>query len=594
MWKAAIVGGGLLASGYLRTLTSGTAPAMTERSTMPSLPTRAEQMNQLKSTEFDVLIIGGGATGSGIALDAATRGLRVALVEQNDFSSGTSSRSTKLLHGGVRYLEKAVMQLDKEQYDLVTEALHERDTLLTIAPHIARELKIMVPIYRWWELPYMWIGLKVYDALAWWNRHEGAKELPSSYLLSRKSTLASFPQLNEKGLRGSVVYYDGQHDDAGMTLSVALTAAREGTVTANYTEVISLLKTSNVDGTAHVSGARVKDRLTGEEMDVSAKCVINATGCFTDGIMRMDNKAHRDLVIPSQGLHIVLPDYFTPPDMGLLIPETSDGRVLFMLPWEGSVVAGTTDSMTDVSELPSPKSSDVAFVREELDKKLASDVQLRNQDIKAVWSGIRPLVRNPASSGTEDVPRSHFVYVSDSKLVSISGGKWTTYRRMAEDTVDEVLRQFPSLQRAGPCVTRSTPLVGAKGYADTLPHVLVQKYNVSIDVATHLSHRYGSAAFDVLDLDPSAKLLHPNYPYLEAEVQFAVQHEYAVKPQDVLARRTRLAFLDSAAAVSVAGKVTDIMAKELNWSRAQRQQMTADSTEFLNTMTPHLEESAKL
>lgn len=291
-------------------------------------PSREAQLLTLQNTsEFDILVIGGGATGSGCALDAVTRGLKTALVERDDFSSGTSSRSTKLIHGGVRYLQKAIMKLDIEQYRMVKEALHERANLLEIAPHLSAPLPIMLPVYKWWQLPYYWVGIKLYDLVA------GSNCLKSSYVLSKSRALEHFPMLQKDKLVGAIVYYDGQHNDARMNLAIALTAARYGAATANYMEVVNLLKKKDPEtGTERVSGARCKDVLTGKEFDVRAKCVINATGPFTDAVRKMDDQNATAICQPSAGVHIVMPGYYSPESMGLLDPATSDGRVISFYP----------------------------------------------------------------------------------------------------------------------------------------------------------------------------------------------------------------------------------------------------------------------
>ncbi|OXB82322.1 UNVERIFIED_CONTAM: hypothetical protein H355_004639 [Colinus virginianus] len=380
-------------------------------------PTREEQISTLKSTpEFDVLIIGGGATGCGCALDAVTRGLKTALLERDDFSSGTSSRSTKLIHGGVRYLQKAIMKLDFEQYKMVKEALQERANLLEIAPHLSAPLPIMLPVYKWWQLPYYWIGIKLYDLVA------GSQCLKRSYVLSKSRALEHFPMLRKDKLVGAIVYYDGQHNDARMNLAIALTAARYGAATANYTEVLRLLKSTDPgSGRQRVCGARCRDVLTGQEFDVRAKCVINATGPFTDSVRKMDDQEVPNICQPSAGVHIVMPGYYSPDNMGLLDPATSDGRVIFFLPWQKMTIAGTTDSPTDVTSHPIPTEEDINFILSEVRSYLSVDVEVRRGDVLAAWSGIRPLVTDPNSKDTQSICRNHVVAVSDSGLVTIAG-----------------------------------------------------------------------------------------------------------------------------------------------------------------------------
>ncbi|KAK8747350.1 hypothetical protein OTU49_016768, partial [Cherax quadricarinatus] len=345
------------------------AESLNTRPTRP-LPTRQQQLQSLSSDSFDVLIIGGGATGAGCALDAVSRGLKTALVEMDDFASGTSSRSTKLIHGGVRYLQKAILGLDLEQYRMVKEALHERANLLDIAPHLSYPLPIMLPVYKWWQLPYYWVGIKMYDLVA------GSKCIKSSYAISKARALEVFPMLKKDRLVGAIVYYDGQHNDSRMNLSIALTATRLGATIANHARAISLLKEKDESGQERLRGARVKDELTGKEMTVRAKCVINATGPFTDSIRKMENQSTKEICAPSMGVHITLPDYYSPEQMGLLDPNTSDGRVIFFLPWEGRTIAGTTDTPCAVSHTPSPTEDDIQFILREVKNYLSPDVEV--------------------------------------------------------------------------------------------------------------------------------------------------------------------------------------------------------------------------
>lgn len=314
-----------------------------------TLVSRAEQMKALQSgEEYDVLIIGGGATGAGCALDSVTRGLKTAMVELDDFASGTSSRSTKLIHGGVRYLQKAILGLDYEQYRMVKEALQERASMLEAAPHLAHPLPIMLPVYQWWQVPYYWVGIKCYDLVA------GDRNVKSSYLLSKAEALELFPMLKKDKLCGALVYYDGQQDDARMCLAVALTAARHGATVCNHVEVLQLLKKDDGSGKQVLCGAKVKDHISGKEFTVKAKCIINATGPFTDSIRKMDDPTVKTICCPSSGVHIVLPGYYSPDQMGLLDPSTSDGRVIFFLPWQRQTIAGTTDLPCEITHNPKP------------------------------------------------------------------------------------------------------------------------------------------------------------------------------------------------------------------------------------------------
>ncbi|NWR35916.1 GPDM protein, partial [Tachuris rubrigastra] len=546
------------------------------------LPTREQQILALQTNgEFDVIVIGGGATGCGCALDAATRGLKTALLERYDFSSGTSSRSTKLIHGGVRYLQKAIMKLDFEQYRMVKEALEERAHLLQSAPHLSAPLPIMLPIYKWWQLPYYWIGIKLYDLVA------GSQCLKSSYVLTKSRALELFPMLRKDKLVGAIVYYDGQHNDARMNLAIALTAARYGAATANYAEVRRLLKTTDpASGKLRVCGVRCRDVLTGKEFDVRAKCVINATGPFTDSVRKMDDEEVPNICQPSAGVHIVMPGYYSPDNMGLLDPATSDGRVIFFLPWEKMTIAGTTDSPTDVTSHPIPTEEDINFILSEVRNYLGTDVEVRRGDVLAAWSGIRPLVTDPNSKDTQSISRNHVVTISDSGLVTIAGGKWTTYRAMARDTIDAAIQEHNL--KAGSSKTMGLQLEGAQDWSPTLYIRLVQDYGLESEVAQHLASTYGDKAFEVAKIAQVTgkrwpivgKRLVSEFPYIEAEVVYGVK-EYARTAVDMISRRTRLAFLNVQAAEEALPRIVDIMGKELNWSEQKKKEELETAKKFL-------------
>ncbi|KAJ7422910.1 Glycerol-3-phosphate dehydrogenase, mitochondrial [Willisornis vidua] len=491
------------------------------------LPTREQQILALQTTtEFDVLVIGGGATGCGCALDAATRGLKTALLERYDFSSGTSSRSTKLIHGGVRYLQKAIMKLDFEQYRMVKEALEERAYVLQSAPHLSAPLPIMLPIYKWWQLPYYWIGIKLYDLVA------GSQCLKSSYVLTKSRALELFPMLRKDKLVGAIVYYDGK------------------------------------------------------EFDVRAKCVINATGPFTDSVRKMDDEEVPNICQPSAGVHIVMPGYYSPDNMGLLDPDTSDGRVIFFLPWEKMTIAGTTDSPTDVTSHPIPTEEDINFILSEVRNYLGADVEVRRGDVLAAWSGIRPLVTDPNSKDTQSISRNHVVTISDSGLVTIAGGKWTTYRAMARDTIDAAVQEHNL--KAGSSKTMGLRLEGARDWSPTLYIRLVQDYGLESEVAQHLASTYGDKAFEVAKIAQVTgkrwpivgKRLVSEFPYIEAEVVYGVK-EYARTAVDIISRRTRLAFLNVQAAEEALPRIVDIMGKELNWSEQKKKEELETAKKFL-------------
>ncbi|CAB3366086.1 Hypothetical predicted protein [Cloeon dipterum] len=543
------------------------------------LPTRAEQLDSLKKESFDVLIIGGGATGAGCAVDAATRGLKTAMVEADDFGSGTSSRSTKLIHGGVRYLQKAIMQLDVDQYNMVKEALYERANLLAVAPHLSHPLPIMLPVYTWWQIPYFWFGIKMYDLVA------GSKCVKSSYYLSKKDALELFPMLKKDKLCGAIVYYDGQQNDARMNLALALTATRYGATVANHVRVTSLLKDAN----GKVCGAKMRDEMgDGKEWEVKAKCVINATGPFTDSIRKMDDPQVKEICAPSSGVHIVLPGYYSPDQMGLLDPATSDGRVIFFLPWEKQTIAGTTDAPCEITHHPAPSEDEIQFILDEVKHYLSPDVEVRRGDVLSAWSGIRPLVSDPNKPDTQSLARNHIVHVSKNGLVTIAGGKWTTYRSMAYETIDAAVKALNLNPPMENTQTDGLYLEGGKGWSPTMYIRLVQDFGLECEVAQHLANTYGDRAFAVARLAAMTgqrwpiigKRLHPEFPYIDAEVRYAVK-EYACTAIDVIARRLRLAFLNVQAAQEALPTIVDLMGEELGWNANEKKAQFEMALKFL-------------
>ncbi|KAJ0160818.1 Glycerol-3-phosphate dehydrogenase, mitochondrial [Colletotrichum tanaceti] len=557
---------------------------------------RAAQLADLRAHnsddhEYDLLVIGGGATGTGIALDAVTRGLKVALVERDDFSAGTSSKSTKLVHGGVRYLEKAVWNLDYSQLELVMEALHERKTFLNVAPHLSSSLPILLPIQKWWQTPYFWAGTKAYDLLA------GSQGLESSYYVSTNKALEAFPMLRRDNMVGALVYYDGQHNDSRMNVSLALTAALYGATVLNHVEVTSLEKNPN----GKITGAKVRDVMTpgSDSFTVRAKGVINATGPFADAVERMDNPDRKPIVAPASGAHIMLPGDICPNGIGLLDAATSDGRVIFVLPWQGYTLAGTTDNAAPVEREPIAREDDIKFILKEVNKLITPESALSRSDVLAAWSGIRPLVKDPNAKNTESLVRSHLVTVSDSGLLTCAGGKWTTYRQMAEDAVDEAVKTFklepkpvtlpdisgaglPAFTTTGKCITTNVPLVGAHGFSKHLPAHLSSQFSLDADVANHLAHNYGDRAWSVAA--SSSERILPNFPFVVGEIRHGVRAEAALTATDLISRRTRLAFLDAESALRALPRVIDVMAEELGWNEARKDKEWTETVHFLQSM----------
>jgi len=491
---------------------------------------------------WDIAIIGGGATGMGVAVDAASRGFDVVLLEAHDFGKGTSSRSTKLVHGGVRYLEQG-------NVSLVMSALKERGLLRKNAPHLVHDLAFVVPNYSWWEAPFYGIGLKLYDLLA------GKYGFGVSKVLSKEETLALLPALEPEELRSGVIYYDGQFDDARLLIHLAMTAADHGATLLNYCPATSLLR----DAEGYLNGLTARDAETGEEFSIRARVVVNATGVFTDSIRAMANPAAEPLVVTSQGIHLVFDRAFLKGDTALMVPRTSDGRVLFVIPWHGHAVAGTTDTPVDAPSLePHPLDEEIEFILETASRYFTRSPT--RADILAVYVGLRPLVKGEGK--TSALSRDHLIHVDSSGLLTITGGKWTTYRHMAEDCVDHAITL--GRLRDEPC---PTPNLRIHGYCENAG-------------ALGALEVYGADAEKIQALAQNPQLgaqLHPALPYIAAEVVWAVREEMARTVEDALARRTRALFLNAGAASAMAEPVARLLAAELKHDQAWA---TAQVTEF--------------
>ncbi len=509
---------------------------------------RADALARIRSeTEpFDFVIVGGGATGLGAAVDAAARGHRVALLERDDYAKGTSSRSTKLVHGGVRYLRQG-------NISLVLEALRERGRLARNAPHLVRDLAFVIPSYSWWEGPFYGIGMKVYDQLA------GKLGLAPSRMLDRAETIAQLPTVETEGLVGGVIYHDGQFDDARLAINLAQTAAGLGAAVVNHCAVAGLIKENGA-----VAGVRARDAETGDEFEVRARCVINATGVFVDELRRRDDATARDLVAVSQGIHLVLPKRFLPGDAAIMVPKTADGRVLFAVPWHDRVVVGTTDTpLARASVEPRALDEERAFVLEHARKYLATDPT--GDDVLSVFAGLRPLVKAGDGADTAALSRDHTIVVSESGLVTITGGKWTTYRKMAEDVIDHAEMIAGVDNRRSP-----TETLRIHGWTEA-------------EIAEPNLRPYGADAGGVAALIRSdaayAARLHESLPYQLGEVVWHARHEMARTVEDVLARRTRALLLDARASIEAAPAVAACLARELGrdaaWAAAQVAAYTA-------------------
>ncbi len=524
--------------------------------------TRPEMLNRLHShqAEWDIIIIGGGATGVGVAIDAASRGYDTLLLEASDFGKGTSSRSTKLVHGGVRYLEQG-------NISLVMEALKERGILRQNAPHLVSDLAFVVPNYDWWEAPFYGLGLKVYNILS------GKYGFGPSKILSREETLERLPTINRDGLRGGVVYYDGQFDDARLLINMVSTAAEQGATLLNYCRVTGLAK----DKDGFVNAVAAREQESGEDFIAAAKVVVNATGPFTDAVRKLADPSVQDMISPSQGIHLVFDRSFLPGTSAIMVPHTSDGRVMFAIPWHGHTLVGTTDTAIPEATLePSPKEEEVEFILKTAAEYLHKAP--KRSDVLSVFTGIRPLVKATGSANTAALSRDHTIHIDESGLLSIAGGKWTTYRNMAEDCVNHAVTLGKLPERE--CFTRQLNIHGFHPHAQQFGHLSF----------------YGSDAPAIRELMRSepelAEPLAAALPYVAAEVVWTVRYEMAETVEDVLSRRTRALFLNSTAAREAAPKVASLMARELGRDSTWQAEQLADFEQVASHFT--LETSPKL
>ncbi len=498
---------------------------------------RSESLKKLRQKsegKWDIIVIGGGATGLGIALDGASRGYKTLLLEQSDFAKATSSRSTKLVHGGVRYMAQGDLLL-------VMEALHERGLMLKNAPHITFNQEFVIPVYTLWDVLLYTVGLKFYDLLA------GRLSMGKSYFIGKKKTLARLPLLRPDGLKGGIVYHDGQFDDSRMAIELAHSAVDNGALVLNYIKVTGLLK----EPSGKINGVEARDLISGEEFNLKSGLVINATGVFADDIARMDSPSAKHTIKPSQGVHIVLDKSFLNSNSAIMIPKTSDDRVLFAIPWYDHVVVGTTDTPIDnISLEPVPLEKEIDFILKTAELYLVKPPQRR--DILCIFAGLRPLAADPENpASTKEVSRRHKITISPSGLLSIIGGKWTTYRRMAEETIDRAIsaKMLPPSK----CVTKNLKLIKAE----------------HIDISDRL-HIYGDNSAAIISLingNPALGLpVHPALPYTRAEMIWICRNEMPVNIEDLLARRTRSLMLNARASAEMSDEAASLMAGEFGLS----------------------------
>lgn len=493
---------------------------------------------------WDIIVIGGGATGLGIALDSVTRGYKTLLLEQSDFAKATSSRSTKLVHGGVRYLAQGDVLL-------VKEALHERGIMLKNAPHLTADQEFVIPAYSLWNVILYTVGLKFYDLLS------GKLSMGKSRFIKRQEVLKRLPLIKPEGLKGGIVYHDGQFDDSRMAICLAKACVSKGGTVLNYFRVARLLK----DGNGKIKGVAAVDESTGNEYLINGRLVVNATGVFADFIHRMDNPSSKPTIRPSQGVHIVLDSSFLAGSSAIMIPKTEDGRVLFAIPWYGKVVAGTTDTpLNSITLEPKALDEEIDFILRTAGKYLTKPPH--RQDILCIYAGLRPLAANPDNEeSTKEVSRRHKITISPSGLLSITGGKWTSYRRMAEETIDKAIKA--GMIERKKCVTKN-----------------FRFYNGNAPVSIERLKIYGDDAAEIekiISNDPGmGEQISEKLPYTKAEILWICRDEMPLKLEDILARRTRSLFLDVNCSSEMAPKVAGIMAKELGFDEKWEDEQIKD------------------
>lgn len=582
-----------------------------------SPPPRKELLNRLKTEVFDVLVVGGGSTGTMTALDASTRGLKVALIEQLDYGSGTSSRSTNLLHGGVRYLENAVKTLDFRELKLVLEALHERSTLLQMAPYMSHPLPTLIPSSSLFRLGYVACGLFLYDLLAGFK-----SKFPKFRFISKSEIRYLFPNLKDSAIKAGVVYFDGQTNDSRLNSMINMTCIQNGVVSVNYVKATNILKNSSGMVTGVV--AQTNGGSSTESFTIQCKALINACGPFADSLRKLDQcsdgatatasatvapgavddshnhlaeqkSSFKEVMVPASGAHVIVDSSFCNNCMGI-VSTSSDGRVVFVLPWKDQTIMGTTDRPTELSLFPKPDISDVDFILHEVNKLLKTT--LTHGDVQSVWQGIRPLVKDVKAKSTSSTSRSHWIEVSESNMITIAGGKWTTVRNMAEETVDTLVKSVLGWDTGTfSCKTSQLRLVGAcesihqneACEKDTescflqdrmkITHELIHFFNIPSKVASHLAESYGYRAFQIASsLDGSEKeLLHPFFPVLRKEVEYLIQNECAVHLSDVIVRRLRLCAINAKKSLEAVPVTMEIMKNVLQWTEQQIQEEWSDT-----------------
>ena len=529
----------------------------------------------LNNQHCDIIVIGGGCVGSGVALDATLQGYNVILLEKNDFASGASSKSSKLVHGGIRYLEKAIKQINKAQYDLVKEAIKERAIFLKNAPHIAKKIKINIPIYSYLNLVYTYIGLLIYTLMA------KNRSLGKHHFVNKIVDILFASNIKQENLKGFLSFWDGTFLDSRMIISLLQTAVFNGAIVKNYCEVNEFLYDEN----NKVSGVKYFDKTQNKSYEISAKAVVNATGANVDNLRILDDENSNEILALSSGIHIVVSKEFLSLNEGILIPNTSDGRVVFILPYMNFCLIGTTDNKTVYEENPKVKEEEIEYLLNEVNNYF--EKPLTKKDILSSWSGIRPLIKSNKSA-TQQMVREHTILKSKNNLITIVGGKWTTYRKMAEELVDFLIKnQF--LEQQKKCETKQYKLFGNDGEIKALEKLLCF-YPISNTTKDSLKTLYGTACIKVLDFATQTdnfELINPNLPYLKAEIEYCIKEEFVQKPIDFLARRVGLCFLDKNLALECVDVVCLEMGKILFWDEKRVEKEKMECKESVNIYSLH-------
>ena len=525
---------------------------------------------ELSNEKYDIVIIGGGCVGSGITLDATLRGYNVILLEKNDFASGASSKSSKLVHGGIRYLEKAIKQMDKAQYDLVKESIKERAIFLKNASNLAKKMKINIPIYSYLKLIYTYFGLLIYKLMA------KNKSLGKNSFVNKVVSILFSPNIKQKNLKGFLSFYDGSFLDTRMIISLLQSAVLKGAVVKNYCEVNGFFYDEN----NKISGVKYFDKIQNKTYEIKTKVVINATGANVDNLRLKDDKDSDEILALSSGIHIVVSKEFLKTDEAILIPNTSDGRVIFILPYMNYCLIGTSDNKTIYEENPKVKEQEIEYLLKEVNNYF--EKHLTKNDILSSWSGIRPLIKSNKNS-TEQMVREHLILKSNNNLVSIAGGKWTTYRKMAEDLVDFLIKN-KFLEKRKKCETKKYKLFGNDSDIKELDK-LMSFYPISKKTKNSLKTIYGTACTKVLNLANEVddfELINPNLPYLKAEIIYCIKEEFVEKPIDFLSRRVGLCFLDKKLALDCVDVVCEEMGKILFWDDEKIEKENKECKEYIN------------